>query len=151
MITTFAFAKALAKFALPACVAARAQVPPPTIVSWLPATVQILAALLVLNVNAVRPLLDVAVRVIDDAPKVTGEEGANVTVWPAPSIVNEYVLAPLNVLASVAVKVKLNIPRALAVPLSTPPVESDSPPGNTPEVTAKLYAAVPPLALMVWL
>ena len=39
-----------------------------------------LEALLVLNVNAVRLLLAVAVRVIADAPKITGEAGAKVTV-----------------------------------------------------------------------
>ena len=49
--------------------------------SWLPDTVQMLAALLVLNVNVVRPLDAVAVRVIGDAPKVTGDVGLKVTVW----------------------------------------------------------------------
>ncbi|MBL0124923.1 MAG: hypothetical protein IPP88_20125 [Betaproteobacteria bacterium] len=44
------------------------------------ATVQMLAALLVLKVNAVRPLEAVAVSVIGVTPKVTGEARAKVTV-----------------------------------------------------------------------
>ena len=47
----------------------------------MPVTVQILAALLVLKVKAVSPLEAAAVRVMGDAPKVTGEAGAKVTVW----------------------------------------------------------------------
>ena len=54
--------------------------PAPTMVKVLPDTVQMVLALLVENVNAVRPLLAVADSVIGDAPKLTGEDGANVTV-----------------------------------------------------------------------
>ncbi len=52
-------------------------------VKVLPDTVQMVLALLVENVNAVRPLLAVADSVMGDAPYVTGEDGANVTVWLA--------------------------------------------------------------------
>ena len=69
--------------ALPAWLAVRAQVPPPTMVNVLPETVQMLAALLVLKVKVVKPLEAVAVRVIGETPNVTGVEGANVTVWLA--------------------------------------------------------------------
>ena len=58
-------------------------VPAPTSVNWLPATVQMLAALLVVKVNVVRPLDAVAVSVTADEPKETGEAGAKVTVWVA--------------------------------------------------------------------
>jgi len=68
---------------LPAWLAVKAQVPPPTMVSVLPDTVQMVLALLVENVNAVKPLLAVALKVMGDAPNVTGDEGANVTVWLA--------------------------------------------------------------------
>ena len=47
----------------------------------MPATVQIVLALLVLKVIVVSPLVAVAVRVIAEAPIVTGVKGANVTVW----------------------------------------------------------------------
>ena len=57
------------------------QVPTPTIVSWFPVTVQMLAALLVLKVKVVRPLEAVAASVIGDTPTVTGDAGVNVTVW----------------------------------------------------------------------
>jgi len=83
LITTLALANAEAKLLLPVCVAVNAQVPTPTIVSWLPATVQIVPALLVLKVKAVSPLEAVAVSVLSPAPKVTGVGGAKVTVCVA--------------------------------------------------------------------
>ena len=49
----------------------------------MPLTVQMLAALLVVKVKAVNPLDAVAVRVMADAPKLTGVAGAKVTVWLA--------------------------------------------------------------------
>ncbi len=49
-------------------------------VSVLPDTVQMVLALLVENVNAVKPLLAVALKVMGDAPNVTGEDGVKVTV-----------------------------------------------------------------------
>ena len=82
-MTTLALAEAAAKLALPAWLAVSAQVPTPTMVSWLPATVQMVPALLVEKVKAVRPLLAVAVKVIGATPKVTGEAGVKVTVWLA--------------------------------------------------------------------
>ena len=39
--------------------------------------------LLVLKVNIVRPLVALAISVIADTPRVTGEAGAKVTVWAA--------------------------------------------------------------------
>ncbi len=68
---------------MPAWLAVNAQVPTPTMVKVLPDTVQMVLALLVENVNAVRPLLAVALKVMGDIPKFTGDEGANVTVWLA--------------------------------------------------------------------
>ena len=49
----------------------------------MPVTVQIVLADEVLKVKVVRPLDAVAVSVITDAPKMTGEAGAKVTVWLA--------------------------------------------------------------------
>ena len=46
----------------------------------MPETVQMLDALLVLKVNAVKLLEAVAVSIIADTPNVIGEAGANVTV-----------------------------------------------------------------------
>ena len=83
MITTLALANAEAKLLLPDWLAVNTQVPPPTMVSWLPATVQIVLALLVLKVKAVKPLEAVALKVLAGAPKVTGVVGANVTVCVA--------------------------------------------------------------------
>ena len=54
-------------------------------------------------------------------------------------------------MASVAVTVKLNTPAVVGVPLRTPALESDRPVGTVPDVTAKLYGDVPPLAVIVWL
>ncbi len=54
-------------------------------VKVLPDTVQMVLALLVENVNAVKPLLALAVSVMGDAPYVTGDDGAKVTVWLAAS------------------------------------------------------------------
>ena len=55
----------------------------------MPETVQMLAALLVEKVNVVSPLLAVAVSVIGEAPAVTGDAGAKVSVWVAVLIVSE--------------------------------------------------------------
>src|SRR3954453_1748097 len=59
---------------------------------------------------------------------------------------------PVQVFASVAVTVKVNEPVVVGVPLMAPPLESARPGGNVPaaEVTAKLYAGVPPLAVKLW-
>ncbi len=83
LTTTVALADALLKFALPACVAESVQLPEPTMVSVLPATVQMVAAEVVANVNAVKPLVAVAANVIGVTPKTTGVAGANVTVCVA--------------------------------------------------------------------
>jgi hypothetical protein len=46
--------------------------------------------------------------------------------------------------------VKVNVPAARVVPLSTPAVLSDKPLGNTPAVTAKRTGGVALVAVMVW-
>jgi hypothetical protein len=80
VITTLALVEALAKLELPACVAVKAQVPAPTRVRVLPDTVQMVPALLVLKVKLVRPLVELAVSGMDAAPRLTGDDGAKVTV-----------------------------------------------------------------------
>lgn len=47
-----------------------------------------------------------------------------------------YARAPVNDNASVAVMVKLKVPKTLGVPDNEPPDESVTPVGNAPEVTA---------------
>ena len=69
-----------------------AQVPIPTVVSWEPETVQMLASLLVLKVNAVRPLDAVADNVIGDTLTPTGEIGVKVTIW-LPWLMTTFALA----------------------------------------------------------
>ena len=51
-----------------------------------------LAALVVLKVKIVNPLEAVAVSVIADAPRLTGDAGVNVTVW-APELMMTLALA----------------------------------------------------------
>ena len=68
---------------MPACVAVKAQVPAPVMVNVLPDTVQMLAALLVEKVNAVKPLVALADSAIGVEPNVTGVAGAKPTVWLA--------------------------------------------------------------------
>ena len=58
----------------------------------MPETVQILAALLVLKVKALRALDAVAVKVIGATPSKTGEAGAKVTVW-APGLMTTLAFA----------------------------------------------------------
>jgi len=150
LITTLALLNAEAKLLLPAWVAVNAQVPTPTTVSSLPATLQIVPALLVLKVKAVRPLDAVAVRVIGPTPKPTGVAGAKVTVCAPGAIVNAKAALPVPPLASVTVTVKLNAPPAVGEPESSPAEESVKPPGSAP-VTVKVSAPAPPLAAMLWL
>ena len=66
---------------MPAWEAVNTHVPVPTSVTELPETMQILDALLVEKVKAVRPLVELAVSVIGADPKLTGEDGAKLTVW----------------------------------------------------------------------
>ena len=47
---------------------------------------------------------------------------------------------------SVTFAVKLNVPAAVGVPDSTPPVDSVNPPGTLPALTVHVYGVVPPLA-----
>ena len=51
---------------------------------------------------------------------------------------------------SVAFTVKVKLPAAVGVPDSTPALLSVRPVGRVP-VTVKVLAAVPPVALIVWL
>ncbi len=56
------------------------------------------------------------------------------------------------VLLSVAVTVNSNVPACVGVPERTPVVVfRSSPPGSAPAATAKVYGALPPLAVRVWL
>jgi len=57
--------------------------------------------------------------------------------------------APVPVLLSVALMLKLNGPPAVAVPERTPALESVKPAGNVPEVTEYVYGDVPPDAVSV--
>ena len=52
---------------------------------------------------------------------------------------------------SVAVTVKVAVPVAVGVPLTTPALDSVSPAGRLPLLTLKVSEPVPPLAAMVWL
>ncbi len=47
--------------------------------------------------------------------------------------------------------VKLKVPPAVGVPLSTPAGDRVRPAGSAPAVTAKPYGATPPAAVIVWL
>ena len=82
LTTTVALADALLKFALPGCVAVRAQLPAPTMVNVATLTVHTDGVVLA-KVNAVKPLLAEAVSVMGATPKITGVAGAKVTVWLA--------------------------------------------------------------------
>ena len=80
----------------------------------MPVTVQIVFALLVLKVKAVRPLVAVAVSVIGEAPKDTGDVGAKITVWEA-ALMTTLALADalekLALPACVAIKAQVPLPR----------------------------------------
>ena len=117
----------------------------------MPETVQMLAALVALKVKAVRPLDAVAVKVMAETPKVTGDAGVNVTVCAPGAIVNANAALPVLPLVSVTVTVKLNAPTAVGEPESSPAEESVRPPGSAPAVTVKAGAPAPPLAAMLWL
>ena len=69
----------------------------------------------------------------------------------AEQIIIVYARLPEHPLASVAVTVKVKLPPVVGVPEITPEDESVSPVGSVPVVTAKLYGAVPLLAVIVWL
>ena len=51
--------------------------------------------------------------------------------------------------ASVTLAVKLNVPGAVGVPESTPPVDKLNPPGKDPALTVQVYGVVPPPATSV--
>ena len=57
---------------------------------------------------------------------------------------------PVQLLVSVAVTVKLNVPVAVGVPLIVPFEASDRPVGNVPPVTAKVNDPLPPVAVTLW-
>ena len=56
---------------------------------------------------------------------------------------------PVPVVESVAVTVKVELISSVGVPLMTPPVVMFSPGGRLPAVTANVYGATPPVAVMV--
>src|SRR5690242_17859929 len=58
----------------------------------------------------------------------------------------EYDATPVQLLASVAVTSKLDVPAAVGVPVIAPPAVSVRPVGREPLDTAKVYGPVPPLA-----
>ena len=121
LTTTVALADALLKFALPGWVAVNAQLPVPTMVSELPLTVHT-NGVVVANVNAVKPLLAVAVRVIGLTPNTTGVAGAKVTVWLAAfttTVALADALLKFALPAWVAVSAQLPVPTTVsALPLT---------------------------------
>jgi hypothetical protein len=64
-------------------------------------------------------------------------------------IANEYTRLPVQLYASAACTVKVNVPDALGVPDSTPAVLNVKPVGNVPALLVYVYGLVPPLALIV--
>lgn len=64
---------------------------------------------------------------------------------------SEYARVPWKPSPSVARTVKANVPDTDGVPLSTPALLRVTPAGSAPTVTAKVYGAVPPVAVSVWL
>src|SRR5262245_38175356 len=50
---------------------------------------------------------------------------------------------------SVTATVKTNVPGVVAVPVITPPLDSASPFGSSPDSTVQAYGAVPPVAVNV--
>ena len=63
-----------------------------------------------------------------------------------------YAVDPVAPRLSVAVIVKLNEPDDVGVPVIAPvDVFNDSPVGSAPALTAYVYGAVPPEAVIVWL
>ena len=81
---------------------------------------------------------------------VAGSEPGEIDITTL--IVTLYAREPVEPRLSVAVIVKLNVPAADGVPVIAPlDAFSDSPVGNAPAVTANVYGAVPPDALIVWL
>ena len=65
-----------------------------------------------------------------------------------PVTFKEYARMPAQMLLSVDVTVKLKFPPNVGDPDNKPEEESDTPPGNEPTVTVKLYGVTPPLAVM---
>ena len=65
------------------------------------------------------------------------------------AITNEYAWLPVQPKPYVAVTVKLNVPDADGKPLNVPSLCNANPAGKLPLVTAKVYGAVPPEAVMV--
>ena len=117
----------------------------------MPATVQIVLALVVAKITALPDAPPVAFNVAAAAPNITGDAGAKpVMVWVALMLsVNAVVEDPL--LVSVTVTEKLALPAALGVPEITPAALKLNPAGNVPNVTANVGAPTPPLAVIVWL
>ena len=76
--------------------------------------------------------------------QAVGAAGATVLLGEVTTI--EYAWTPVQLLASVAVTSKLNVPAAVGVPEIVAPARL-RPPGSAPLVTAKVKEPVPPLAV----
>jgi hypothetical protein len=84
-------------------------------------------------------------------PAVPFGKVAGAIVIEGQAIVIEYVREPVQLLPSVAVTVKLNVPVTVGVPDTTPPVDSVMPAGKAPAVTAYVTVPTPPVWDNVWL
>jgi hypothetical protein len=73
--------------------------------------------------------------------------GKNIS--PLPLTITVYDRVPVHPVLSVAVTVKLNVPAAVGVPVKPPPLAKFNPLGKLPVVLAKVYGAVPPVAVRV--
>lgn len=95
--------------------------------------------------DAVPPLAVIACEYAEFTVPLVSDDGATVITGAMTSV---YARAPVYAFASVAVMVKLKVPNTVGVPDNVPPEERDMPVGSAPEVTAYVYDAVPPLAVI---
>ena len=85
-------------------------------------------------------------------PTVPPGRLAGLTTIGAAAMVTVYARVPDAPLPSVARTVKLLVPAAVGVPASAPlDALSVSPAGSDPALIAKVYAPLPPVAVIVWL
>jgi hypothetical protein len=92
----------------------------------------------------------VAVRVTEYGTPTVPAGGAEkfvVTPVPMVSVVASVAICPR---ASVTLAVKLNVPVAVGVPVSTPLAFRVIPAGRLPEATDQVYGLVPPVTVRVW-
>ena len=69
--------------------------------------------------------------------------------WCEPGIATEYVRTPLQPVASVAVTGKVKVPVCVGVPPTVPALDSVSPAGSAPPVTANVVVPTPPVRVSV--